>query len=57
MRDAEKANWWRDRAEECRRLAEMSEEGTLSYLRLAEAYELLAEQEEWLQVSSHGHPD
>lgn len=37
----------RDRAEECRRLAElMGLEGRGTYLRLAEAYEPLADQEE-----------
>ena len=38
----------RDRAEECRALAEIvgTEGGRQSYLRLAESYELLAAQEE-----------
>jgi hypothetical protein len=40
------------KAEECRALAEMEnmEESRLSYLRLAEAYELLAKQEEVMRT-------
>jgi hypothetical protein len=48
--DAEQAKKWRDRAGECRRLADVLNDATsrTSYRQLAEAYELLATQEELL---------
>jgi hypothetical protein len=48
----ENAQKLRDRAKECRLLAQIvgTDAGRQSYLRLAESYEVLAEQEEALAV-------
>lgn len=41
----------RDLAEECRALAEFVGQPRTSYLRLAEAYELLAEEEDLMRLA------